>query len=132
MVCCLHNLVRFLGLNWWRNSPRSTRDSRVPRLSAYARWSQFDGFVFGLFYNEAQPLASARTSAASVRMSTPARDRIPKKVLLYSDQGGLSTAQHSSIPSVRSHLQSFLLRLILAFHEVLPARNRQRWKPSST
>src|SRR5262245_10737483 len=51
-----------------------------------------------------------------------------KKVLLYSDQGGLPSAQHSTIPSVCSHLRPFLLGLILAFHEVLPARTRQRWE----
>src|SRR5262249_51372947 len=35
-----------------------------------------------------------------------------------SDQRGLSTAQHSTIPSVCLHRRPFLLGLILAFHEV--------------
>ena len=59
----LHTLVRLLGLNLRGIRFRTTPDSRVPRLSAYARCSHFDGLVFGLFYGEARPPASARTSA---------------------------------------------------------------------
>src|SRR5262245_7722103 len=69
--------------------------------------------------------------------------RMAKKVLLYSDQGGLLTNLHSTLPSVCSHRRPFLLGLILAFrllddqlafHEVLPARNckRRERKASST
>jgi hypothetical protein len=47
------------------------------------------------------------------KLSSPLRRtaRMAKKVLLYLDQGGLSTAQHSTIPSVCPHRRPFLLGL---------------------
>jgi hypothetical protein len=42
----------------------------VPGLSAYARWSPFDGLVFVPFYGEARPPALARTSATRFALVT--------------------------------------------------------------
>src|SRR5262249_20861503 len=65
--------------------------------------------------------ATPGTSPQSRRSCTLPRAntaRMAKKVLLYSDQGGLFTNLHSTIPSACSPRRPFLLGLILAFHEV--------------